>query len=128
MAKNKMHTHRHYEEENEWGCGSWLEYALVMVLACILLLASLGLTLYWVIRHQEGFAWRDDPKRQFNLHPVLMVAGFITFSGFCEYRNCVIRFLRGARSPFTNRSSASKKGDQVDHSWISLPLDGIHHA
>jgi cytochrome b561 len=90
MAKNKMHTHRHYEEENEWGCGSWLEYALVMVLACILLLASLGLTLYWVIRHQEGFAWRDDPKRQFNLHPVLMVAGFITFSGFSVllYRIC----------------------------------------
>ncbi|CAH1374798.1 transmembrane ascorbate-dependent reductase CYB561 isoform X1 [Tenebrio molitor] len=90
QEEKEKEAHRHYEEENEWGCGSWLEYALVMVLACILLLASLGLTLYWVIRHQEGFAWRDDPKRQFNLHPVLMVAGFITFSGFSVllYRIC----------------------------------------
>lgn len=76
--------HRHYEDENEWGCGSWLEYTLVIVLASILLLGSLALTLFWVIQYQGGFAWRDDPNKQFNLHPVLMVAGFITFSGFCK--------------------------------------------
>jgi len=90
MGKNKMHTHRHYEEENEWGCGSWFEYTLVVVLASILLLGSLALTLFWVINYHGGFAWREDVKRQFNLHPVLMVAGFITFSGFSIllYRIC----------------------------------------
>lgn len=91
MAKNKMHSsHRHYEDDNEWGCGSWLEYTLVVVLASILLLGSLGLTLFWVIQYQGGFAWREDPRKQFNLHPVLMVAGFITFSGFSVllYRIC----------------------------------------
>ncbi|XP_060528496.1 plasma membrane ascorbate-dependent reductase CYBRD1 isoform X5 [Cylas formicarius] len=91
MAKNKMHsTHRHYEDDNEWSCGSWLEYTVVVVLASILLLGSLGLTLFWVIQYRQGFAWRDDPVKQFNLHPVLMVAGFITFSGFSVllYRIC----------------------------------------
>ncbi|XP_019872568.1 lysosomal membrane ascorbate-dependent ferrireductase CYB561A3 isoform X5 [Aethina tumida] len=90
MAKNKMHTHRRYEEENEWGCGNWCEYTLVVVLACLMLLGSLGLTIFWVVKFHGGFAWRDDPKKQFNLHPVLMVAGFITFSGFSVllYRIC----------------------------------------
>ncbi|KAH1003030.1 hypothetical protein HUJ05_010979 [Dendroctonus ponderosae] len=83
-------SHRHYEDDNEWGCGSWLEYTLVVVLSSVLLLGSLGLTLFWVIQYRGGFAWREDPKRQFNLHPVLMVAGFITFSGFSVllYRIC----------------------------------------
>ncbi|XP_063921303.1 lysosomal membrane ascorbate-dependent ferrireductase CYB561A3 isoform X1 [Zophobas morio] len=90
QEEKEKEAHRHYEEENQWGCGSWLEYALVMILACILLLASLALTLYWVIKHRGGFAWRDDPIKQFNFHPVLMVAGFITFSGFSVllYRIC----------------------------------------
>ncbi|XP_019872564.1 lysosomal membrane ascorbate-dependent ferrireductase CYB561A3 isoform X2 [Aethina tumida] len=82
--------HRRYEEENEWGCGNWCEYTLVVVLACLMLLGSLGLTIFWVVKFHGGFAWRDDPKKQFNLHPVLMVAGFITFSGFSVllYRIC----------------------------------------
>ncbi|XP_018575413.1 cytochrome b reductase 1 isoform X4 [Anoplophora glabripennis] len=91
MAKNKMHsTHRRYEDENQWGCGSWLEYTLVIVLASILLLGSLALTLFWIIKYHDGFSWRENPKKQFNLHPVLMVAGFITFSGFSIllYRIC----------------------------------------
>ncbi|XP_065173483.1 plasma membrane ascorbate-dependent reductase CYBRD1-like [Atheta coriaria] len=83
-------AHREYEEENEWGCGSWLEYTFVVIIASVLLLGSLALTLFWVIYYQDGFAWRDDIKKQFNLHPVLMVAGFITFSGFSIllYRIC----------------------------------------
>ncbi|KAF7284267.1 cytochrome b561 family member no extended memory isoform X3 [Rhynchophorus ferrugineus] len=84
------HDHRHYEDENEWGCGSWFEYTVVVVLASVLLLGSLGLTFFWVIQYQGGFAWREQPSKQFNLHPVLMVAGFITFSGFSIllYRIC----------------------------------------
>ncbi|XP_030751253.1 cytochrome b561-like isoform X4 [Sitophilus oryzae] len=84
------HVHRHYEDENEWSCGSWLEYTVVVVLASVLLLGSLGLTLFWVFQYRGGFAWRENPAKQFNLHPVLMVAGFITFSGFSVllYRIC----------------------------------------
>ncbi|XP_056638316.1 lysosomal membrane ascorbate-dependent ferrireductase CYB561A3-like isoform X1 [Diorhabda sublineata] len=89
-AEAEAKAHRHYEDENEWGCGSWLEYTFVVVCASILLLGSLGLTLFWVIQYRGGFAWRDEPAKEFNLHPVLMVAGFITFSGFSIllYRIC----------------------------------------
>ncbi|XP_044753982.1 plasma membrane ascorbate-dependent reductase CYBRD1 isoform X2 [Coccinella septempunctata] len=89
-AAAEAEGHRHYEDENEWGCGNWLEYTLVIVLATILLLGSLGLTLFWVINYHGGFAWQENPRKQFNLHPVLMVAGFITFSGFSIllYRIC----------------------------------------
>ncbi|XP_022917933.1 plasma membrane ascorbate-dependent reductase CYBRD1 isoform X2 [Onthophagus taurus] len=88
--EEEIEKHRHYEEENEWGCGSWFEYTLVVVLASILLLGSLALTLYWTIQYHNGFAWRENGNKQFNLHPVLMVAGFITFSGFSIllYRIC----------------------------------------
>ena len=89
-----------------------------MILACILLLASLALTLYWVIKHRGGFAWRDDPIKQFNFHPVLMVAGFITFSGFCEYTlhnaistRCPIAFHDDSEE-ITARWSASEEVDQ----------------
>lgn len=57
---------------------------MVIILSTILLIGALVLTIFWVIYYRGGFAWREDVKLQFNLHPVLMVAGFITFSGFCE--------------------------------------------
>jgi hypothetical protein len=57
---------------------------LVVVLASLLLLGALTITLFWVLYYRAGFAWTENPKLQFNLHPVLMVAGFITFSGFCK--------------------------------------------
>ncbi|XP_026473332.1 cytochrome b reductase 1-like isoform X2 [Ctenocephalides felis] len=92
MARKKMHSTRsHYEEdEGAWGCGNWFEYTMVTVLSSVLLVGSLALTLFWVLYYRDGFAWTEDPKKQFNLHPVLMVAGFITFSGFSIllYRVC----------------------------------------
>ncbi|VEN63921.1 unnamed protein product, partial [Callosobruchus maculatus] len=86
----RSRKHRHYQEENQWSCGSWIEYTLVVVLASILLLGALALTLFWILQYHGGFAWRENPDKQFNLHPVLMVAGFITFSGFSVllYRIC----------------------------------------
>ncbi|XP_012161840.2 cytochrome b reductase 1 isoform X2 [Ceratitis capitata] len=83
---------RRYEEdsENDWNCGSWFEYLLIVILSTILLVGVLVLTLFWILFYRDGFAWSDDPKLQFNLHPTLMVAGFITLSGFSIllYRLC----------------------------------------
>lgn len=59
---------------------------MVIVLSPILLIGALVLTLYWVIQYHGGFAWSENPKVQFNLHPVLMVGGFITLSGFCTFK------------------------------------------
>ncbi|XP_046992749.1 transmembrane ascorbate-dependent reductase CYB561 isoform X2 [Schistocerca americana] len=83
--------HRQYDdEESGWACMNWFEYMLVVVLASLLLLGALTLTLFWALYYAGGFAWTEEPARQFNLHPVLMVAGFITFSGFSLllYRIC----------------------------------------
>lgn len=81
-----VHCRRYEEEtENTWNCGSWFEYLLIVILSTILLIGVLVLTLFWVIYYRGGFAWTENPTLQFNLHPVLMIAGFITFSGFCKY-------------------------------------------
>ncbi|CAO1423674.1 unnamed protein product [Diamesa serratosioi] len=82
---------KRYDEDDKanWQCGSWCEYIFVVVLSSILLLAALVLTVFWVIYYREGFSL-DDPKKQFNFHPVLMVGGYITLSGFSIllYRIC----------------------------------------
>lgn len=72
-------------ESDEWGCGNWCEYMVVVTLASLLLVGALTLVLFWILYYREGFAWRENPVKQFNLHPVLMVAGYIFFSGFCKY-------------------------------------------
>ena len=78
---------RRYEDdsENTWNCGSWFEYLMIVILSTILLVGVLILTLFWILYYRDGFAWSEEPAKQFNLHPVLMVAGFITFSGFCKF-------------------------------------------
>ncbi|XP_055310873.1 plasma membrane ascorbate-dependent reductase CYBRD1 [Sitodiplosis mosellana] len=88
---NNAGTSRYDDDlENTWGCASWFEYIFTVIIASVLLIGATALTLFWVIYYRNGFAWRDDPKIQFNLHPVLMVAGFITLSGFSIllYRLC----------------------------------------
>lgn len=82
---NSFHSRRYDDDlENQWGCASWCEYILTVITASVLLIGATALTLFWVIYYRDGFAWREKPEIQFNLHPVLMVAGFITLSGFCK--------------------------------------------
>jgi len=70
-----------------------------MLVAQVLLHGVLALTLYWIIQYRskkdsEGniqpFAWREDPQLEWNMHPVLMIAGFIYFMGeaMLMYRTC----------------------------------------
>lgn len=73
---------RRYDDDPDkvWNCGAWFEYILVVVTSSLLLIAATVLTLFWAIYYRKGFAL-DDAEKQFNLHPVLMTAGFITLSG-----------------------------------------------
>lgn len=76
---------RRYDEDDKaaWQCGSWCEYIFVVVFASILLLASIVLTVFWIIYYKGGYSLEDKSKL-FNFHPTLMVGGYITLSGFCK--------------------------------------------
>ena len=76
---------RRYDEDEKaaWQCGSWCEYIFVVVFSSILLLASIVLTVFWIIYYKQGYSLEDKSKL-FNFHPTLMIAGYITLSGFCK--------------------------------------------
>uniref|UniRef100_A0A336KHM1 CSON003216 protein n=1 Tax=Culicoides sonorensis TaxID=179676 RepID=A0A336KHM1_CULSO len=82
---------RRYDDDPDkiWNCGAWFEYILVVVVSSLLLLAATVLTLFWAIYYRQGFDLTDADKK-FNLHPVLMIGGYITLSGFSIilYRIC----------------------------------------
>lgn len=81
-----FHVFRRYDEEGKaaWQCGSWCEYIFVVVLSSILLLAAFILTVVWIIYYRSSYSFEDKSKL-FNFHPTLMIAGYITLSGFCEF-------------------------------------------
>lgn len=92
--------YRRYDQDpdNAWNACSWCEYMLIVILSTILLVGVLILTLFWVMYYRDGLGWSDNAQKQFNLHPFLMIAGYITLSGFCKFPSLEISF------EFTNLS------------------------
>ena len=90
------HSNR-VEDDQKMSGGSRCCLGLLAFLTQILLHGVLALTLYWVIQYRwdgEGlpFAWsgaggKGDPEKLWNLHPVLMVTGFIYCMGQGIHRN-----------------------------------------
>ncbi|XP_043236798.1 probable ascorbate-specific transmembrane electron transporter 1 isoform X1 [Amphibalanus amphitrite] len=70
-----------HEEQVEMSGGSRCCFSLLTLLAEVLLFGSVALVVAWCLKYRGGFAWTEDPNLQFNLHPVLMVSGFIFFAG-----------------------------------------------
>lgn len=83
--ENHLLCCRRYDEDDKaaWKCGSWCEYIFVVVVSAILLLAAIVLTVFWIVYYQGGYSLEDKSKL-FNFHPTLMIAGYITLSGFCK--------------------------------------------
>jgi len=91
---DSRYRHRKHEDDS-MTAGARCCFGLLILIAQILLNGVMALCLYWVIQYRsnaEGktFAWKDDPDLEFNLHPVLMIAGFIYFMGqaMLMYRTC----------------------------------------
>lgn len=83
-------TRQYDDDDDDFTTCNWMEYVLVVILSCSLLLAALVLVVFWTLYSGQGYGWHEDnppnPDKQFNLHPTLMVAGFVTISGFCKLR------------------------------------------
>ncbi|XP_029848851.1 lysosomal membrane ascorbate-dependent ferrireductase CYB561A3 isoform X2 [Ixodes scapularis] len=56
-------------------------FYLLLLLAEVLLFGTITLTIYWIFNYQGGVAWANDTRKQFNLHYILMVGGFIFLNG-----------------------------------------------
>lgn len=63
------------------GSANWCIFGWLLGLAQLLLHGAVGLVLFWVVYYRDGFGWRDQPKLEFNYHPVLMITGFVYLSG-----------------------------------------------
>ncbi|KQS62805.1 transmembrane ascorbate ferrireductase 1 isoform X2 [Drosophila erecta] len=144
----KSRIKKRYEEDpdNAWNCCSWCEYLLIVILSTILLVGVLVLTLFWVMFYRDGFAWSESPKQQFNLHPILMIAGFITLSGFSIliYRLCrcvkhiYVKLIHmffhavaipcialGFMSVFASHEALQKVNFYSLHSWLGFVTMGM---
>ena len=76
--------HRKSDDEEMSG-GARCCFGFLTFLAQILLHGVVGLVLFWVTAYHSKdkvpFSWRTDPELEWNLHPVLMILGFIYFMG-----------------------------------------------
>lgn len=71
--------------DDEWSCVQWCEYALFVACSVMLLVSAPVIAAYWMLQYKGTLTldWNDSTvgKQIFNAHPVLMMAGFITFLG-----------------------------------------------
>merc|ERR1712203_376072 len=92
---HQLNRHRK-SEDDEMSGGSRCCFGFMVFIAQILLHGVVGLVLFWVIQYQGKekawpFSWKTDPDLEFNLHPFLMIMGFIYFMGQGNYVLCLFR-------------------------------------
>jgi len=93
MAIHRMHRK---SDDDEMSGGARCCFGFLVFIAQILLHGVLGLVFFWIVQYHSKpnspwpFSWKEDPDLEWNLHPVLMITGFIYFMGqaMLMYRTC----------------------------------------
>ena len=57
----------------------WLR--LTFVWLQVLAAAIVAISIVWMTVYQGGFAWQENPKIQFNYHPVFLTVGLVVVAG-----------------------------------------------
>ena len=80
------------DDESETSAASRFFFGLLWCFAQIGLWGSVLMLLYWFLKFDQGFAWKDERRKMFNLHAFLMLTGFIFFNGQGQLslRNCKV--------------------------------------
>jgi cytochrome bd-type quinol oxidase subunit 2 len=96
MSSHHRHHHHsshhasaapYYEEDREdtpttsSSSSSRCFFGFLYTVSQLFLFGSVILFVYWIVQHEEGFAWANHRGKQFNLHAVLMMTGFIFLNG-----------------------------------------------
>ncbi|XP_076319765.1 plasma membrane ascorbate-dependent reductase CYBRD1-like isoform X2 [Tachypleus tridentatus] len=142
-SKNKQNS----ELENQISLPVRCGFGWLLFVAEVLLFGSLGLSIFWIVHYGGGIAWTNDTSKQFNLHYVLMIGGFIFLNGqsilvFRNFPCCKIIYNKVLHAIFyvlaisaitiglvsaiqaQNNSPDSKHFYSI-HSWIGLGTMGL---
>lgn len=96
LVRNEVVVRHREKNDDEMSGGARCCFGFMVFIAQILLHGVVGLVLFWVIQYHSKpgktwpFSWKVDPELEFNLHPFLMIMGFIYFMGqaMLMYRTC----------------------------------------
>lgn len=77
----RCHTDTVSSFESSQQSGSRFLLGVLFTLAELLLFITVFLWLYWSYQHDDGLAWQNDRRQQFNTHSALMLLGFIFLNG-----------------------------------------------
>lgn len=136
-------------EEEEGSCAKCF-FGLLYTISQLFLFGSVVLLVYFMIQHDEGFAWNFHREKQFNLHAVLMVTGFIFMNGqsmlvyksfkcckkiynkilhtilfVCSISAITIGTVAGIQAQHNVPKGAAIKHFYSIHSWIGLTAIGL---
>jgi len=75
------HRDYHDDHEEQGSAASRFFFGILFTISELFLFGSVILFVYWIIQHDEGFAWSNNRPKQMNLHAVLMLIGFIFLNG-----------------------------------------------
>ncbi|KAI1286448.1 putative transmembrane ascorbate-dependent reductase [Halotydeus destructor] len=137
------------DEGNQSACARFC-FGILFTISELFLFGSVILFVYWILQHDEGFAWSNNRAKQYNLHAVLMLIGFIFLNGqamlvyksfqccrkiynkimhcilfVCSISAITIGLVAALQAQHNVPKGASPKHFYSIHSWIGLTACGL---